>query len=73
MNYRIVLGYVAGGALLVSLLFAWDSAWELLTNAGKFDLSELLAWLSGSVLVLAVSVLVMLIDYALERATKTRA
>lgn len=72
MNYRVVLGYVAGLSAFSAFLFAWDSAWELLTNSNKFDLTEMLSWLVVSVLVCAVSVLVMLVDAGLERVARSR-
>lgn len=70
MNYRIVLGYVAGLSAFGAFLFSMRIAGDLLGNAGTTHLVEFSAWLSGSVLVCAVSVLVMLIDYALERVAR---
>lgn len=70
MNYRVVLGYVAGLSAIGALLFSTRIAWELLANAGKSNLVEFVSWLVGSVLVCAVSVLVMLIDYAFERIAR---
>lgn len=73
MNYRIVLAYVAGASALSALLFSMRIASELVLGTEGSNLVEFLAWLSGSVLVCAVSVLVMLSDYALERVARARA
>jgi hypothetical protein len=70
MNYRVVLGYVAGLSAIGALLFSMRIASDLLSNTSASNLVEFSAWLSGSVLVCAVSVLVMLIDYAFERIAR---
>jgi hypothetical protein len=70
MIYRQILGYVAGLSAMCAVLFSMRIASDLLGNAGTTHLVEFSGWLSGSVLVLAVSVLVMLIDYALERVAR---
>ena len=70
MNYRVVLGYTAGLSAMCAVLFSVRIAGELLGNASQSNLVELSSWLVGSVLVCAVSVLVMLIDYALERVAR---
>jgi hypothetical protein len=70
MNYRVVLGYTAGLSALCAVLFSVRIASDLLSNASQSNLVEFVSWLSGSVLVCAVSVLVMLTDYALERVAR---
>jgi uncharacterized membrane protein YdcZ (DUF606 family) len=70
MIYRQMLGFVAGFSALCAVLFSVRIASELLENVGKSNLVEFSSWLVGSVLVCAVSVLVMLIDYALERVAR---
>lgn len=72
MNYRVVLGYVAGASAFSALLFAIRIAGELLGNAGTSHLVEFSTWLSVSVLVSAVSVLVMLVDAGLERVARAQ-
>lgn len=72
MNYRVVLGYVAGLSAIGALLFSMRIASDLLSNASQSNLIEFVSWLSGSVLVCAVSVLVMLIDYAFERVARAQ-
>lgn len=67
MNYRLVLGYVAVLSALSALLFSIRLGGEILENAGKSSLIEFASWSVGSVLVCAVSVLVMLVDAGLER------
>lgn len=72
MIYRQMLGFVAGFSALCAVLFSVRIASDLLSNAGTTHLVEFSSWLVGSVLVCAVSVLVMLTDYALERVARTQ-
>lgn len=72
MNYRIVLGYLAGLSAFSAVLFAMRIAGDLVGGVGNANLIEFVSWLVGSVLVCAVSVLVMLTDYALERVARAQ-
>ena len=68
MNFRRVLGYVAFSAGVFAILFAINGVWDIVSGEGRYDLKEIVIWLGGSVLVLAVCLVLGLIDYALERA-----
>ena len=68
MTFRKVLGSVSVLAGMTSVLFAMNGVWDIVSGEGRYDLKEIVLWLGGSVLVLAVCLVLGLIDYALERA-----